>query len=148
MKCVLDMGLKKIKCLSAGVVVILSVIITSAGCITKVEVTEKIQDLNFTVLEKAELPKELKEKISKNKEKAFHLTYSDQGELYIVEGYGEKPQSGYSVKVTEFYETAEAIYIHTELEGPPRSEKTKEIVTYPYIAVKTKEIGKPVQFHN
>ena len=27
-------------------------------------------------------------------------------------------------------------------------EKTKEIVTYPYIAVKTKEIGKPVQFHN
>ena len=76
------------------------------------------------------------------------MTYSDQGELYIVEGYGEKPQSGYSVKVTEFYETAEAIYIHTELDGPPRSEKTKEIVTYPYIAVKTKEIGKPVQFHN
>lgn len=142
------MDLKKIKCLSAGVVVILSVIITSAGCITKVEVTEKIQDLNFTVLEKAELPNELKEKISKNKEKAFHLTYSDQGELYIVEGYGEKPQSGYSVKVTEFYETAEAIYIHTELEGPSRSENTKEIVTYPYIAVKTKEIGKPVQFHN
>ena len=113
-----------------------------------VEVTEKIRDLKFTVLEKAELPNELKEKISKNKEKAFHLTYSDQGELYIVEGYGEKPQSGYSVKVTEFYETAEAIYIHTELDGPPRDEKTKEIVTYPYIAVKTKEIGKPVQFHN
>ena len=141
----LDMVLKKIKRLSTGVVVILSVVITAAGCITKVEVTEKIK---FTVLEKAELPNELKEKISKNKEKAFHLTYSDQGELYIVEGYGEKPQSGYSVKVTEFYETAEAIYIHTELDGPPRDEKTKEIVTYPYIAVKTKEIGKPVQFHN
>ena len=139
----LDMVLKKIKRLSTGVVVILSVVITAAGCIT-----EKIRDLKFTVLEKAELPNELKEKISKNKEKAFHLTYSDQGELYIVEGYGEKPQSGYSVKVTEFYETAEAIYIHTELDGPPRDEKTKEIVTYPYIAVKTKEIGKPVQFHN
>ena len=135
----LDMVLKKIKRLSTGVVVILSVVITVAGCITKVEVTEKIRDLKFTVLEKAELPNELKEKISKNKEKAFHLTYSDQG---------EKPQSGYSVKVTEFYETAEAIYIHTELDGPPRDGKTKEIVTYPYIAVKTKEIGKPVQFHN
>ena len=144
----LDMVLKKIKRLSTGVVVILSVVITVAGCITKVEVTEKIRDLKFTVLEKAELPNELKEKISKNKEKAFHLTYSDQGELYIVEGYGEKPQSGYSVKVTEFYETAEAIYIHTELDGPPRDGKTKEIVTYPYIAVKTKEIGKPVPFHN
>ena len=59
----LDMVLKKIKRLSTGVVVILSVVITAAGCITKVEVTEKIRDLKFTVLEKAELPNELKEKI-------------------------------------------------------------------------------------
>ena len=90
----LDMVLKKIKRLSTGVVVILSVVITAAGCITKVEVTEKIRDLKFTVLEKAELPNELKEKISKNKEKAFHLTYSDQGELYIVKDMEKNHRAG------------------------------------------------------
>ena len=37
----LDMVLKKIKRLSTGVVVILSVVITAVGCITKVEVNGK-----------------------------------------------------------------------------------------------------------
>lgn len=142
----MDMVRRKIKRRCAGIVVFLSIVMLSAGCVTKIEMTDKISDLEFTVLEKTELPEELKQKILKNRKKAFHLTYSDQGELYIVEGYGEKPQSGYSVKVTELYETAEAIYIHTELDGPSRAEETKEVATYPYVAVRTKEIGKPVRF--
>ena len=142
----MDMIRRKIKRRCAAVIALLSTVMLSVGCVTKVEMTDKICDLQFTVLEKTELPEELKQKILKNRKKAFHLTYSDQGELYIVEGYGEKSQSGYSVKVTELYETAEAIYIHTELDGPSREEETKEVATYPYVAVKTKEIGKPVRF--
>lgn len=138
----------KMKRRYASVMILLGVMIVSVGCIAKVQMTDKIQDLEFTVLEKTELPEELKQSILKHRESAFHLTYSDQGELYIVEGYGEKSQSGYSVKVTDLYETAEAIYMHTELVGPSREKETKQVSTYPYVIVKTKDIGKPVRFHN
>ncbi len=142
------MAQRKIGRRCVGVMLLLGVMLLSVGCITKVQLTDKVKDLEFTVMEKEEIPKEVKEAILKNQKSPFHLTYSNQGELYIVEGCGEKPQSGYSIKVTELYETAEAIYIHTELDGPPWEEETKEVTTYPYIVVKTQDIGKPVRFHN
>lgn len=115
------------------------------GCATR-QKTEKLRDLKVTVVEKEALPEELKSEISKNKEQPFKLTYADQGELYIAEGYGTQPKSGYSVEVTAVYETENAIYIHTNLLGPEKGEKTKDTATYPYVAVKLDFIDKHVVF--
>ena len=45
----------------------------------------------------------------------FRLVYADQGILYIAEGYGEQPTTGYSVEVRELYETEEEIRVRTSL---------------------------------
>lgn len=116
------------------------------GCVSKVQKTEKLRDLEFSVVNPQEIPEEFAEVIQKNQEKPFCLTYSDQGILYIAQGYGAQPKTGYSVAVKALYETKEAVYIHTNLLGPEKGEDTKEITTFPYVVVKLEESGKPVVF--
>lgn len=116
------------------------------GCVSRTQKAEKLRDLEFTVIEKTDIPEEFKEVIEDSQSAPFRLTYSDQGALYIAEGYGTQPKTGYSVEVTELYETEEAIYIHTNLLGPEKGEDTQEIPTFPYVAVKVEYVEKPVVF--
>lgn len=116
------------------------------GCVSKQQKTEKLRDLEFTVLDKNAVPAEFKEIIETNKSMPFRLTYADQGKLYIAEGYGAQPKTGYSVEVKELYETEEAIYIHTNLLGPEKGEDTKDITTFPYVVIELESIEKPVVF--
>lgn len=117
-----------------------------AGCISRPQKTEKLRDLEFTVIDKERVPNELKQAILENRELPFKLTYSDQGYLFIAEGYGPQPKSGYSVEVTELYETENAVYIHTNLLGPEKGEKTKDVTTYPYVVVRMEYIEKNIVF--
>ncbi|HAX52879.1 protease complex subunit PrcB family protein [Muricomes intestini] len=116
------------------------------GCISRPQKTEKLHDLEFTVMDKERVPNELKSTILENRELPFKLTYADQGYLYIAEGYGPQPKSGYSVEVTGLYETENAVYIHTNLLGPEKGEKTKDVTTYPYVVVRLEYIEKRVVF--
>lgn len=116
------------------------------GCVSRPLKTEKLRDLEYTVMDKEEVPDELKSAIVENRETPFKLTYTDQGYLYIAEGYGPQQKSGYSVEVTQVYETENAVYIHTNLLGPEKGEKTKDAITYPYVVVKLKNIDKNVIF--
>ncbi|MDU7709637.1 MAG: protease complex subunit PrcB family protein [Clostridium sp.] len=116
------------------------------GCISRPQKTEKLRDLDFTVMDKEKVPNELKTAILENRDLPFKLTYADQGYLYIAEGYGPQPKCGYSVEVTGLYETENAIYIHTNLLGPEKGEKTEEVTTYPYVVVKLEYIEKNVIF--
>lgn len=116
------------------------------GCVSRQQKTEKLRDLEFTVLDKEEVPAEFKEIIETNQSMPFRLTYADQGKLYIAEGYGAQPKTGYSVEVKEFYEAEEAVYIHTNLLGPEKGEDTKEITTFPYVVIELEYIEKPVVF--
>ena len=116
------------------------------GCVSRPLKTEKLRDLEFTVVDKLSVPKEFQEIIETNKHEQFKLTYADGGELYIAEGYGAKLKTGYSVEVTGLYETENAIYIHTNLLGPKKGEETKDITTFPYVVVKLKNIDKQVVF--
>lgn len=125
---------------------ILILVLMLTGCVTRQQKTEKLRDLEFTVLDKEDVPQELKTAIVENMEQPFKLTFSDQGFTYIAEGYGPQQKSGYSVKVTGLYETENAVYIHTELLGPEKGEKTKEVVTYPYVVVKMEMTDKNVVF--
>lgn len=119
---------------------------TLTGCVSEPVKTEKLRDLEFTVLDKLSVPDEFQALIEEKKEKPFRLTYADAEELYIAEGYGAQLKTGYSVEVTELYETENAIYIHTNLLGPGKEEETKEITTFPYVVVKLKLIDKNVVF--
>lgn len=116
------------------------------GCVSRPQKTEKLRDLEFTVLNKEDVPEELKTQITQNQDMPFRLTYTDQGKLYIAEGYGAQLKTGYSVEVEGLYETADAIYFHTNLLGPEKGEETKEITTFPYVAVMLDAIDKPVIF--
>ena len=116
------------------------------GCGLFQEEKIKLRDLDFTVMDKEKVPDELKAAIQENRDMPFKLTYADQGYLYIAEGYGPQKKSGYSVEVTGLYETENAVYIHTNLLGPEKGEKTQDVVTYPYVVVKLEYIDKNVVF--
>lgn len=116
------------------------------GCVSRPQKTEKLRDLKFTVLNKDEVPGELKVQIEENQDRPFRLTYMDQGKLYIAEGYGAQLKTGYSVEVTGLYETSNAVYFHTNLLGPEKGEETKEVTTFPYVVVMLEAIGKNVVF--
>ena len=127
---------------------ILSICILFTLCACSVEKigTEKIRDIDFTVIKEEDIPDELKTKIEENEKQVFKLTYADQGALYIAEGYGEQPTSGYSIEVKDCFETKNAIYVHTNLIGPSNGEKIVEAKTYPYIVIKMEFIDKNVVF--
>ncbi len=117
-----------------------------AGCSAKKLSTEKLQDIDFTVVDDEDIPEELEEMIEEKENEPFKLTYADDGELYIAVGYGEQQTSGYSIEVKELYESKNAIYIHTNLIGPANDERVVERKTYPYIVVKLEFIDKNVVF--
>lgn len=123
----------------------LAVLFLSA-CVGRIQKTEKLRDLPFEVLAREEVPEEFAKIIEQKKDRPFRLTYTDGGALYLAEGYGAQLKTGYSVTVTELYETAEAVYLHTNLLGPPRGEKTEEITTFPYVVIKLEAIDKTVVF--
>lgn len=107
---------------------------------------KKLREVEFTVMNPDEVPEELRTLIEEKKGETFRLTYSDGGYLYMARGYGEKETSGYSVEVTECYETEDVVMVETNLLGPPKDEEIIEESTYPYVVVKTEYIEKNVVF--
>lgn len=116
------------------------------ACGKKQDPMEKIKDLEYTVIAEDNIPKELLEKIEERKENAFRLTFEDQGFLYICMGYGTQQTGGYSIAVNALYETANAVYIDTNLIGPAPEEKKNQVKSYPFVVVKTEFLEKPVVF--
>lgn len=117
-----------------------------AGCVTKTEETGKLKDLEFTVVRQEDIPEEMAALISEQEGRPFQMTYTDQGYLYIGQGYGEKPTTGYSVEVAEVYETRNAVGFRTVLHGPGKEEEVYGKTTRPYVVVKLEAMEKPVQF--
>lgn len=122
------------------------ILMTLCGCSAKELATEKIRDIDFTVVKEEDIPEELMTQIKEKETTPLKLTFADQGALYIAEGYGEQPTSGYSIEVKECFETKNAIYLHTNLLGPAKEERIVEKATYPYIVIKMEFIDKNVVF--
>lgn len=129
-------------CLAAGFLLIFML----TGCVSRPQKTEKLRDLEFTVMSKEDVPEEFQEQILQHQDLPFRLTYTDQGRLYIAEGYGAQLKTGYSVEVEGLYETSNAIYFHTNLLGPEKGEETKEVTTFPYVVVMLDASDKTVVF--
>lgn len=129
--------------------VIMAVMITLAlmGCEAQETASDKLRDLEFTVVGEGEQPDALKDIIAEKAENAFQISYTIGEELYIAIGYGEQPSGGYSITVNEFYETPDSLFIDTTLLGPGSAENTTNTPTTPYIVIKTENIAdKPIQF--
>ncbi len=116
------------------------------GCQENPGYSEKIRDLDFTVVREADLPEQLRLAIEEKKEHGFKLTYAEGDYLYIVIGYGEQKTGGYSIVVNELYLTSNAILFDTELFGPKTGEVVEEVPSYPYIVVKIEYMDKSVVF--
>lgn len=119
---------------------------TFAGCTMVSDEPVKQKDLGFTVVSEEKIPEELMTIIEEKKAEPFQLTYSDDAYLYIVIGYGQKDQGGYSIAVDELYLTEDAIHTGTTLLGPGQEEKGSGSPSWPYIVLKLDYLDKPVLF--
>ncbi|HKL80811.1 MAG TPA: protease complex subunit PrcB family protein [Mobilitalea sp.] len=131
------------------ILLLLMIIVTGilvTGCKTEDTDIKKLKDLEFTVVEDADLPGELKEIIDEKKENPFKISYSNKDNLYIIVGYGKQNSGGYSISVEDLYLTTNAIYIDTNLIGPSQDDLVTQGVTYPYIVVKLEFMDKGVVF--
>lgn len=118
------------------------------GCTgEKKDSLEKVKDLDFTVITEENAPEELLTIVEEKKEGGFKLTFQDNGFLYICRGYGKQETGGFCIKVDALYETENAIYLDTTLEGPvPGEEEKRKSPSYPYVIIKTELVDKPVVF--
>lgn len=106
----------------------------------------KIRDLEYTVIERENLPEIVLEKIEDEKTMPFKFSYSDGEYIYVAIGYGEQLTGGYSIQVRELYETDSYIVVKTELIGPTSEELATSVITYPFIVIRTEDIGLPFCF--
>lgn len=135
--------MKKKRVMFLFLVLCLTVLI---GCAAGAEKPEKIKELEYTVQKEGELPEELLNKIREKQKEPFRMTYVTDGYLYIAKGYGIQETSGYSIQITDLYESAEGVVLYTELIGPGKEEPVLKVETYPYIVVKLKDLGLDVLF--
>ncbi len=117
----------------------------TVGC-RATEKEPRVADLDYTVMEEAAVPEELREIIESKKAQPFKLTYSDTQFLYLVVGYGEQPTSGYSIRVNDLYLTETSIYLDADLLGPEKGEATTEQPTWPWIVIKMENRQEKVVF--
>ena len=118
----------------------------AAGCGTEKEEYTKTGDVDFTVVEEADVPKELLDAINGKKAEPFKLTYLAEDALYLAQGYGQQPSGGYSIAVEELFQAEEGICLKTTLIGPAADEKVTTAVTYPYIVIKLPKMETEVHF--
>ena len=115
----------------------------TAGCGSK-DPYPKVQDLEFTVVEEEDYPRELANAISQKKESAFRLTYSDGENLYIAVGYGKQPTGGYSIQISQVYLSEDVVVVDSNLMGPEG--EGAGAASYPYLVIKTGFREEPVVF--
>lgn len=117
-----------------------------AGCSVGKVREEKVRDVEFTVVDKEEVPEEFLKEIEEAKEEELKLSYGDEGYLYVARGYGTQDTSGYSIEVDECYETEDGIVVKTSLLGPEKGEKILDKKTCPYVVIKMEYVDKLVMF--
>lgn len=120
--------------------------LTLTACSVRKTDDKKLRDIEFTVLDKDDIPEEFMVQIEEAKEGQVKLSYGDKGYLYIARGYGQKETSGYSVEVSRCYETENEIHIETGLLGPGKEEKILKKKTCPYVVIKMEYTDKAIEF--
>ena len=121
-------------------------LLSLCACSIRFDDEEKVRDISFTVVDERDIPEELKARMEKEKQEPFRLTFADEGWLYLARGYGEKKTGGYSVEVTECYESTNAVCLRTRLLGPSREDEIPKGATWPWVVVNVEYCDKNVLF--
>ena len=111
----------------------------AAGCSIETTNGAKVADLDYEIVEEAQIPEKVKAVIEEKKAADFKTTYELDGDLYRVRGYGEQETGGYSICIRDLYLTSNAILFDTELVGPRKGEQVSSGPSYPYIVIKTEK---------
>ena len=133
--------MKKAVCLLAALV--LAAVLSGCGLI-RIEEEER-KPVDYTVVERQDIPAALDEIMNEKKEKEFQLSYETGEALYLAKGYGRQMSGGYSIQVTDLSASVNAVFFETKLIGPTEEVQGGE-PSYPYIVVKTEYRDVPVQF--
>ncbi len=129
------------------IILLLLVVFVMSGCQKNTDLTKKVRDIDYTVVQKEKVPKDLKEAMEEKQEKGFKLTYVDGEFLYIAMGFGKKDTLGYSVSVKELYQTKNGIFFDTELTGPKEEDVISGSASYPCVVVKLEYVDGSVIFN-
>ncbi|GKX27683.1 hypothetical protein SH1V18_01630 [Vallitalea longa] len=108
--------------------------------------TNKIMDMEFTVVDDDNVQDVIKQNIDILKFNPFRLSFRDGQYLYIVIGYGEQRTGGYGIQVNELYESQDCIVISTELLSPGEDDSVTMNITYPYLVIRTSDLFLPVYY--
>lgn len=133
--------MKKAVCLLAALV--LAAVLSGCGLI-RIEEEER-KPVDYTVVERQDIPAALDEIMNEKKEKEFQLSYEMGEALYLAKGYGRQMSGGYSIQVEELGVSSNGLFFVTRLIGP-KDLNEAGVPSYPCIVIKTEPQKKPVVF--
>lgn len=133
--------MKKAVCLLAALV--LAAVLSGCGLI-RIEEEER-KPVDYTVVERQDIPAALDEIMNEKKEKEFQLSYETGEVLYLAKGYGRQMSGGYSIQVEELGASSNGLFFVTRLIGP-KDLNEAGVPSYPCIVIKTEPQKKPVVF--
>lgn len=133
--------MKKAVCLLAALV--LAAVLSGCGLI-RIEEEER-KPVDYTVVERQDIPAALDEIMNEKKEKEFQLSYETGEALYLAKGYGRQMSGGYSIQVEELGASSNGLFFVTRLIGP-KDLNEAGVPSYPCIVITTEPQKKPVVF--
>ncbi len=133
--------MKKAVCLLATLV--LAAVLSGCGLV-RIEEEER-KPVDYTVVERQDIPAALDEIMNEKKEKEFQLSYETGDALYLAKGYGRQMSGGYSIQVEELGASSNGLFFVTKLIGP-KDLNEAGVPSYPCIVIKTEPQKKPVVF--
>ena len=133
--------MKKAVCLLA--VLVLAAVLSGCGLI-RIEEEER-KPVDYTVVERQDIPAALDEIMNEKKEREFQLSYETGEALYLAKGYGRQMSGGYSIQVEELGASSNGLFFVTRLIGP-KDLNEAGVPSYPFIVIKTEPQKKPVVF--
>lgn len=104
------------------------------GCGTPQIQENGTRPVDFTVVERQQVPEALMEIIEEHKKQEIRMTYADGDMLYLVRGYGEQKTGGYSIAVRSCTENEEKLWLDTQLLGPQK-EAVSADPSYPCLII-------------
>ena len=124
-----------------SLIIVLLIIIAAVIYIPKYVNVEGAKDVEFNVVEPDNIPVQISEVLPNYRMKEKALVCKVNNEIYVVVTRGEKKTSGYEVDIKEIKLSnengEEVLTVYAEFEDPKPGEITTQILTYPYIIVKT-----------
>lgn len=94
------------------------------------------QEVKYEICTEKNTPKRLQSLLEKRKKYPGTFAYKNSKYTYLIVCYGEKPYSGYSIRVEECWKDKEQLYLKTQLIGPAAGEEVIETLTWPFLVVR------------